>query len=133
MQMQPLTKSEEKLMLFLWEQGRPLSVLEMLEASDNNAWTKNYTRDIVRALEEKGAVEFHSLDRRANRYARRFVPAYTKEAYYAQLAKRNGVSVSKMFQAEAVAMVRKGDKEGMEELIRELEEIIEEYRERDEE
>lgn len=128
----PLTKSEEKLMLFLWEQDRPMSVAEMLEAWDNHAWTKNYTRDIVRSLEQKGAVEFHDLDHRGSKYARRFRTALTKESYYAQLAKHSGVTVSKMLKAEAVAMVTKGDREGMKDLIRELEEIIEEYRIEDE-
>lgn len=124
----PLTKSEEKLMLFLWEQGRPMSVTEMLEAWDNDAWTKNYTRDIVRSLEQKGAVEFYDLDHRGSKYARRFRPVLSKEEYYAQLAKHSGVTVGKMLKAEAVAMVMKGDKEGMKGLIRELEEIIAEYR-----
>lgn len=125
------TKSEERLMLFLWEQGRPMSVAEMLEAWDNKGWTKNYTRDIVRSLEQKGAVEFYDLDHRGSKYARRFRTVLSKEEYYTQLAKRSGVTVSRMLQVEAVAMAERGDRDGMENLIRELEEIIEEYRARD--
>lgn len=126
-----LTKSEEKLMLFLWEQGRPMSVAEMLEAWDNRGWTKNYTRDIVRSLEQKGAVEFYDLDHRGSKYARRFRTVLSKEEYYTRLAKHSGVTVSRMLQVEAVAMAERGDRDGMEKLIRELEDIIEEYRARD--
>ena len=122
------TKSEEKLMQFLWDQGIPLSVSEIFELWDDKAWTKNYTRDIVRSLEEKGALEFHNLEHRGKKYARRFRTVISKEEYYTQLAKQSGVTVGQMLQVEAVAMVKKGDKEGMEGLIRELEAMIEEYR-----
>lgn len=129
----PLTKSEEKLMLFLWEHGEPLSVSEIIAQWDGSTWTKNYTRDIVRGLEEKGAVEFCGLEHNTKNYARRFRTTLSKEEYYTKLAKHSGVSVSRMLQVEAVAMVKKGDREGMKNLIRELEGIIEEYRARDDE
>ena len=118
-------------MLFLWDQERPISVSEMMEAWSDKAWTKNYTRDIVRALEQKGAIEFCGLVRCGSQYARRFRTILSREEYYSQLANRRGVSVSKMFKAQAVAMVEKGDKDGMAKLIQELEDIIEEYRIRD--
>lgn len=44
---------------------------------------------------------------------------------------RNGITSRKLFQLEALALVKKGNKEGIEELIRELEDMIEEYRARD--
>jgi len=118
-------------MLFLWEQGRPLSVPEILEAWDEKTWTKNYIRNIMCSLEQKGAVEFYDLDHRGKRYARRFKTILNKDEYFAQLAEHSGVSVGKMLKAQAVALVTKGDKEGMEDLIRELEDIIEEYRSKD--
>ena len=126
-----LTKSEEKLMLFLWEKGKPLSVSEIIAQWADNTWTKNYTRDIVRGLEEKGVVEFCGLAHNGKNYVRRFRTTLSKEEYYTQLAKHRGVTVSRMLQVEAVAMAEKGDRDGMEKLIHELEEIIEEYRSRD--
>ena len=128
-----LTKTEEKVMLFLWDQGRPLSVQEMLEAwdGDGKTWKDNYMRAIVHSLEEKEALEFCNLERRGNRYARRFQPAYSKKEYYSQLVKRGGLSASEMVKVEAVALAASGDQQGMDALIHELEEIIEEYRRRD--
>ena len=128
-----LTKTEEKVMLFLWDQGRPLSVQEMLEAwdGDGKTWKDNYMRAIVHSLEEKEALEFCNLERRGNRYARRFQPAYSKKEYYSHLVKRGGLSASEMVKVEAVALAASGDQQGMDVLIHELEEIIEEYRRRD--
>lgn len=128
-----LTKTEEKVMLFLWDQGRPLSVQEMLEAwdGDGKTWQDNYMRAIVHSLEEKEALEFCNLERRGNRYARRFQPAYSKKEYYSHLVKRGGLSASEMVKVEAVALAASGDQQGMDALIHELEEIIEEYRRRD--
>ena len=128
-----LTKTEEKVMLFLWDQGRPLSVQEMLEAwdGDGKTWKDNYMRAIVHSLEEKEALEFCNLERRGNRYARRFQPAYSKKEYYSHLVKRGGLSASEMVKVEAVALAASGDQQGMDALIHELDEIIEEYRRRD--
>ena len=128
-----LTKTEEKVMLFLWDQGRPLSVQEMLEAwdGDGKTWKDNYMRAIVHSLEEKEALEFCNLERRGNRYARRFQPAYSKKEYYSHLVKRGGLSASEMVKVEAVALAASGDQQVMDALIHELEEIIEEYRRRD--
>ncbi len=127
----PLTKSEEKMMQFLWEQDKPLSVTEMLALLDDKAWTKNYTRDIVRSLKLKGALVLCGLVHSHTNFAQQFTPGLTKEEYYAGLAKHNGVSVSSMFRAEAAAMVKTGQKQEVDELIKELEGMIEEFRARD--
>ena len=126
-----LTKSEEKLMRFLWEQGKPLSASEIQALWKDQTWTKTYTRDIIRGLEEKGAIEFDSLERTGKKYGRRFRTVMTKEEFYSQEALRNGVTAGELFQLEASALVKKGNKEGVEELIQELEDMIEEYRARD--
>lgn len=135
MKIAALTKTEEKVMMFLWKQGKPLSVQEMLESweGEEKTWKDNYMRAIVHALEQKGALEFSDLERRGNRYSRRLQPTFSKADYYAQLVKRGGLTISEMVEAEAVAMAKSSDREGMDALIRDLEEIIEEYRLRDDE
>lgn len=133
MKIPALTKSEETVMLFLWKQNKPLSVLEMIDSweGDERTWKDNYMRAIVRALVEKGALEVAELECRNNRASRRLQPTFSKEDYYAQLVRRGGLSVSEMVEAEAVAMAKKGDREGMSTLIRDLKGIIEEYDMRD--
>ena len=76
-----LTKSEEKLMRFLWEQGQPLSASEIQALWEGQAWTKTYTRDVIRGLEEKGVIEFDSLERTGKKYGRRFRTVMSKEEY----------------------------------------------------
>lgn len=130
-----LTKTEEKVMLFLWKQGKALSVQEMLETWDGEekTWKDNYMRAIVHAMEEKGALEFSDLNQRGSRCSRRMRPAFSKADYYNQLRKRGGLTIGEMAKAEAVAMAKDDDREGMDALLRDLEEIIEEYRARDDE
>lgn len=128
-----LTKSEETVMLFLWKQGKPLSVLEMIDSweGEERTWKDNYMRAIVRALVEKGALKVADLECRNSRTSRRLEPTFSKKDYYVQMMKRGGLTASEMVEAEAVAMAQKGDKEGMSALIRDLKGIIKEYDMRD--
>lgn len=129
MKIPALTKSEETLMMFLWNRGKPLSVQEMIDSweGDERTWKDNHMRVIVRDLVEKGALEVAELDYHNSRASRRLRPTFSKKEYYAQVVKHGGLSVSEMVEAEAVAMAKKGDKEGMSALLRDLKEIIEEY------
>lgn len=128
-----LTKSEETLMMFLWNRGKPLSVQEMIDSwgGYERTWKDNHMRVIVRALVEKGALEIAELDYHNSRASRRLRPTFSKKEYYAQVMKRGGLTASEMVEAEAVALAQKGDKEGMSALIRDLKGIIEEYAMRD--
>lgn len=128
-----LTKSEETLMMFLWNRGKPLSVQEMIDSweGDERTWKDNHMRVIVRALVEKGALEVTELDYHNSRASRRLRPTFSKKDYYAQVMKRGGLTASEMVEAEAVAMAKKGDKEGLSNLIHDLKGIIEEYGMRD--
>ncbi len=128
-----LTKSEETLMMFLWNRGKPLSVQEMIDSwgGYERTWKDNHMRVIVRALVEKGALEVAELDYHNSRASRRLRPTFSKKEYYAQVMKRGGLTASEMVEAEAVALAQKGDKEGMSALIRDLKGIIEEYAMRD--
>lgn len=123
-----LSKSEERLMNFLWSENTPLSALEMVEKLRDQDWGEHYLRVVLKSLERKGAVECCGFEQRVNQYARRFCCALTKEEYYVQLAARGGVAPDALLRSAAVAMVEKGGDKGKEELIQELERLIEEYR-----
>ncbi len=133
MKIPALTKSEETVMMFLWNQGKPLSVQEMIDSweGEERTWKDNHMRVIVRALVEKGALEVAELDYHNSRASRRLRPTFSKKEYYSQMMKRGGLTASEMVEAEAVAMAQIGDKEGMSALIRDLKGIIEEYDMRD--
>ena len=92
---------------------------------------EHYLRVMLKSLENKGAVECCSFEQRGKQYARRFRCTVTKEEYYVQLAEKGGANLNGVFRATAVAMTKKADKESQEELLKKLEEIMEEYRTRD--
>lgn len=128
-----LTKTEETVMVFLWKQDRPLSVQEMLNSweGEEKTWKDNYMRKIVYSLVEKGALKVAEVEYLNNQATRRFKPTFSREDYYGQMMKRGGLTASEMVEAEAVAMAKKGDREGLSSLIHDLKGIIEEYDMRD--
>lgn len=133
MKIPALTKTEETVMVFLWKQDRPLSVQEMLNSweGEEKTWKDNYMRKIVYSLVEKGALKVAEVEYLNNQATRRFKPNFSREEYYGQMMKRGGLTASEMVEAEAVAMAKKGDREGLSSLIHDLKGIIEEYDMRD--
>ena len=133
MKIPALTKTEETVMVFLWKQDRPLSVQEMLNSweGEEKTWKDNYMRKIVYSLVEKGALKVAEVEYLNNQATRRFKPTFSREDYYGQMMKRGGLTASEMVEAEAVAMAKKGDREGLSSLIHDLKGIIEEYGMRD--
>ena len=133
MKIPALTKTEETVMVFLWKQDRPLSVQEMINSweGEEKTWKDNYMRKIVYSLVEKGALKVAELEYLNNQATRRFKPTFSREDYYGQMMKRGGLTASEMVEAEAVAMAKKGDREGLSSLIHDLKGIIEEYDMRD--
>lgn len=122
-----LTKSEEELMGFLWECGKPLSVLEILEQCPDHSWSDHYLRVMLRSLERKGVVGCSSFDRRGNQYSRRFHCIISREEYFLLQARKQGLNTKDFIKLEATAMFKKGDKASVEEIVNELTEMIREY------
>ena len=120
-----LTKREEELMEFLWQQGEPLAANEILAQCPSRSWSDRYLQAMLRSLEKKGAIEACGTLREGNHYSRRFRCCLTKEEYFAQLAKDSGVD-TKLFAKVAVAMAAGASPKG--EVIRELEQLLEDYK-----
>ncbi len=127
-----LTKSEEELMSFLWNYGKPLSVPEMLDICTEHSWSDHYLRVMLKSLERKKMVAVADFDHRGTQYARRFQCVVTKEEYFLQQAKGRGITVNDLVHTEAVAMIRSGDREGVAKLMSQLKEIFAEYEQEDE-
>ena len=51
-----LTKREEELMEFLWQQGEPLAANEILDRCKERSWSDRYLQAMLRSLEKKGAI-----------------------------------------------------------------------------
>lgn len=125
-----LTTSEEDLMELFWEKNEPLTSVDLLNLSEGRSWNGNYVHIMLRSLLKKGMLRVCGTVQCGTQYARQFVPAVTKEQYAAKLVVSKGIGKNSIA-AVTVAMVHEmeeGDGEG---LVKQLEEIIEELKNKD--
>ena len=125
-----LTNREEELMDFLWEQNKPLAANEILAECKERSWSDRYLQVMLRSLEKKGAIESCGMVRQGNHYSRQFHCRLTKEEYFAQLAQASGVN-SRLFARAVVSLAAKASPKEQEEVIRELEQLLEEYKQKE--
>lgn len=126
-----LTDSEEELMRMFWEKGEPLTSVDILDMSADRSWNGNYVHVMLRSLLKKGMIKVCGTVQYGKQYARQFIPELTKEQYAARSVMSMGIGIEGSSIAKvAVAMVNEADKKDQteEEVIKQLEEIIEELK-----
>lgn len=126
-----LTPSEERVMELLWQEKRPMTSVELAEHAEEEQWKSSYVYILIRSLLKKGMIEVCGSVQYASQYARQFRPLLTKEEYAAKLAlslNLNSSSVSKV----AVALAE-GASADSEQIIAQLEDMIEQLRQKAEE
>ena len=129
-----LTKSEERLMDYLWKQGKAMTVTELEQALAEEV-KKVTIFKAVQTLVEQEYLCVSGLERAGKAYARKFEPAITREEYAAIVLADKGIDTDSLANV-AMAMIgnssssKKGE-DANEKLIKELEEIIEKLRNRE--
>jgi len=126
--MEHLTGSEKDLMEIFWKQDKPLTSVEILKITDKHSWNGNYIHVMLRSVLKKGLIKVCGTVQYGTQYARQFIPIVTKEEYAAKLVLSTGLESSSISKV-TVAMAKEagdGDK-----LIKELENIIAELREKE--
>ena len=118
-------------MNFLWDQGKPLSIVQISEQWNGKEITDHHLRVLMKSLEKKSAIECCGAEPRGRQYARIFRCTISKEEYYAKVLDANGVSLSKLLQVESVALAKVGSEENIDELIQSLQEVIDELKKRE--
>ncbi len=78
-----LTKSEMQIMDVLWASDVPLSRSDLLERSDEKTWKDSSVHILLNGLLGKGAIKEAGFVKRSKTYGRTFVPALTREEYFA--------------------------------------------------
>lgn len=131
MEKELFNKSEEALMNFLWDQGKPLSITQISELWEGKEITDHNLRVLMRSLEKKSAIECCGAEPRGRQYARIFRCTISKEEYYAKVLNANGVSLPKLLQVETMALARVDSIENVDELIQSLQGFIDELKERE--
>lgn len=124
-----LTKSEEELMEMFWERNEPLTSVEILNISTGRSWNGNYLHMMLRSLLKKGLIKVCGTVQYGTQYARQFIPAITKEQYAAKLVMSKGIEKSSIAAVTAAMVDEIIDTDG--EIIKQLEEIIEELKNKD--
>lgn len=122
-----LTNSEEDLMEIFWEKKEPLTSVEILELSAERSWNGNYIHKMLRSLLKKDMIKICGTVQCGTQYARQFIPAVTKEEYAAKLVMTKGIEKSAIA-AVTVAMVHEMDGADGEDVVKQLEDIIEELK-----
>ena len=122
-----LTNSEEDLMEIFWEKKEPLTSVEILELSAERPWNGNYIHKMLRSLLKKDMIKICGTVQCGTQYARQFIPAVTKEEYAAKLVMSKGIEKSAIA-AVTVAMVHEMDGADGEDVVKQLEDIIEELK-----
>lgn len=122
-----LTNSEEDLMELFWKKKEPLTSVDISEFSADRSWNGNYIHMMLRSLLKKGMIEVCGTVQCGTQYARQFVPIVTKEQYAAKLVMSKGIEKNSIA-AVTVAMVNEVNKADEEGLVKQLEEIIQELK-----
>ena len=78
-----LTKSELEIMDVLWDDGEALSRADFLERSEHKSWKDSSIHILLNGLLSKGAIREAGFVKRSKTYGRTFLPAMTREEYFA--------------------------------------------------
>ena len=78
-----LTKSEMQIMDVFWASAAPLSRSDLLERSEEKTWKDSSVHILLNGLLSKGAICEAGFVKRSKTYGRTFLPAMTREEYYA--------------------------------------------------
>lgn len=129
-----LTVREEELLNILWEINEPLTTGEMAERLEMDGWNTATLFKTVRSLSDMGYLKITGLEKSVKTYSRKFVPALTKEEYYAGIMMKRGLGIRSIANITAafLGVAGKSGKERDTEIIAELEEIIDTLRKRGE-
>ena len=142
-----LSKREEELMETLWTFNEPMTCNDMLHADWKRSWKDNYLSPMLQSLEKKGLLYVCGFELQGKRYARQFLPTFTKEEYIAKtivskidnkqisrvlhaFIKETGTEFNNEQLAEVMVHMLNDDVKIIDnELVRKLREIIREIRE----
>lgn len=122
-----LTKSEDQMMDIFWSADRPLTSVDIVNMKVKSTWGNGIVHNMIRSLLKKGLLKECGIERHKTQYARKLSPAMTKEEYIAEQLWPQ-VRGIRGFGDILFALFRK--EEDKEEMITELEEIIQQFREK---
>ena len=122
-----LTSSEKKLMDIFWAHTKPLTSVELTTLCTDYGWIQENILNMLKNLQKKGFLTTCGTVGYHTRKARSFKPTFSKEDYAAQLALSTGIGIDSFAETALAMAAYLGDKD---EIIRELEQMIDELKEK---
>lgn len=130
-----LNTRDEKLMNELWEIGIPTTASELAAMLEPKGWKKVTILKAIQSLVDEGYLEISGFEKTSTSYARKIVPAISKDEYYSSELLKKGVGVDSLADIAAALMgiSHKKDKVKNAEIIKKMEEIIDRLQSENEE
>jgi len=134
-----LLGKEEVFMNVLWDGGKPMSSMDILEAAPVGEWEEKNDKNIhriIRQLLKKDMIEVCGQVLSGAHYARLFRPTITREDYAVrQLSGNNRDSMIKIAIGLTKAAKNKGDSQKgiSEEMLEELKKMVQDFEHENEE
>lgn len=124
-----LSDKEEQMLETMWREGRPLTRSEIINLTENRRWKKSSIHVFLNRLLDKGSIRVCDIVKTATNYGRTYEPTFSSEEYDMARLKGNFETVDpdKSTVADFISFIAKSKKMNKEN-IRELEEIIEDYK-----
>lgn len=124
-----LSDKEEQMLETMWREGRPLTRSEIINLTENRRWKESSIHVFLNRLLDKGSIRVCDIVKTATNYGRTYEPTFSSDEYDMARLKGNFKTVNpdKSTVADFISFIAKSKKMGKEN-IRELEEIIEDYK-----
>ena len=129
-----MNKRERKIMDLLWSAQASMTVIQIEEAFSEEHLTRATVFKAVQSLMDKGYVQIGGVERNQKSYARKVEPAISREEYAAIMLSEEGIDHSSLGNV-VFAMLgnsKKQSKKNKEQVIKEVERIISEIRQKGE-
>lgn len=121
-----LTVRQEELLNYLWDVNEPLTASTVAERLEPEGWNSVTIYKAMQSLDTLGYLKIAGLEHRGKTYARKLVPAVTKEEYYVKMLQDVGITASDL-PALCTALISnhdKSDAENRESTIKVLQDIV---------
>lgn len=130
-----LTPKDEEILCLLWDNGAPMTTMEIAEKMMERGWSRITVFKTVQNMTEDGILEVSGLAKVSKSYSRLLWPTVTKNEYFSSVLQKRGFNNSSFIGLVTTFFgMKAGEKQSkkMEAAIKEMERIVEEVKREEE-
>ncbi len=126
-----LSDKEEQILETMWKEGRPLTRSEIINLTENRRWKESSIHVFLNRLLNKGAIRVYDIVKTSTNFGRTYEPTFSVEEYDMARLKDSfeNVDPESSTISNFLSFIVKSKKIN-EKNIKELEDIIEEYKDK---